>query len=49
MADEELQLKCQFCSMADLTSVYKMIPHIYFGHRKKVGKQVWEGGQVKLR
>jgi len=49
MADEELRLKCQFCSMADFTSVYKIIPHIYFGHRKKVGKQVREGGQVKLR
>ena len=45
MGDE---LKCQFCSLG-FTSVYKIIPHIYFGHRKKVTKYVREHGEVALR
>ena len=42
------ELKCQFCSLG-FTSVYKIIPHIYFGHRKKVTKYVREHGEVALR
>ena len=42
------ELKCQFCSLG-FTSVYKIIPHIYFGHRKKVTKYVREHGEVVLR
>ena len=44
MGDE---LKCQFCSLG-FTSIYKIIPHIYFGHRKKVTKYVREHGEVVL-
>ena len=41
------ELKCQFCSLG-FTSIYKIIPHIYFGHRKKVTKYVREHGEVVL-
>ena len=40
-------MKCQFCSLG-FTSIYKIIPHIYFGHRKKVTKYVREHGEVVL-
>merc|ERR1711962_1294259 len=41
------RLKCQFCSLG-FASVYKIIPHIYFGHRKKISKYVREHGEVML-
>ena len=42
------QLKCQFCSLG-FASVYKIIPHIYFGHRKKITKYAKEHGKVMLK
>jgi len=46
MASEKL--KCQFCAL-DFTSVYKIIPHLYFGHRKKISKYVREHQEVRLK
>ena len=34
----EDKLKCQFC-VQTFDSTYKFIPHVYFGHRKKVFKR----------
>ena len=42
------QLKCQFCSLG-FASVYKIIPHIYFGHRKKITKYAREHSKVMLQ
>ena len=44
-----MKLKCQFCSLMDFNSAYKIIPHIYFGHRKKICRQVRDHGAVQLR
>lgn len=41
-------LKCQFCPL-DFSSAYKMIPHVYFGHRKKISRQVREGKSILLK
>ena len=41
-------MKCQFCKLTDFTSAYKIIPHVYFGHRKKISKYVKEHGEIKL-
>lgn len=41
-------LKCQFCPL-DFSSAYKMIPHIYFGHRKKISRQVRDGKSILLK
>ena len=43
-----IKLKCQFCSL-DFTSAYKIIPHIYFGHRKKLCRQVRDRGEILLK
>ena len=45
---EVIKLKCQFCSL-DFTSAYKIIPHIYFGHRKKLCRQVRDRGEILLK
>jgi len=45
---EELKLKCQFCPL-DFNSVYKIIPHIYFGHRKKIMRHVRDHNEIKLK
>eukprot|EP00092_Neocalanus_flemingeri_P067369 GFUD01082219.1.p1 GENE.GFUD01082219.1~~GFUD01082219.1.p1 ORF type:complete len:1634 (-),score=566.26 GFUD01082219.1:275-5176(-) len=42
------KLKCQFCSL-DFTSVYKIIPHVYFGHRKKISRYVRDHQEVRLK
>ena len=42
------KLKCQFCSL-DFSSAYKIIPHIYFGHRKKLCRQVRDRGEILLK
>jgi len=42
------KLKCQFCAL-DFTSVYKIIPHVYFGHRKKISRYVRDHQEVRLR
>jgi len=46
MATEKL--KCQFCAL-DFTSVYKIIPHVYFGHRKKISRYVRDHQEVRLK
>ena len=45
---EELKLKCQFCPL-DFNSVYKIIPHIYFSHRKKIMRHVRDHNEIKLK
>ena len=45
---ETQNLKCQFCPL-DFASVYKIIPHIYFGHRKKLCRQVRDNGEIRLK
>jgi len=42
------KLKCQFCAL-DFTSVYKIIPHVYFGHRKKISRYVRDHQEVRLK
>jgi len=42
------KLKCQFCPL-DFTSVYKIIPHVYFGHRKKISRYVRDHQEVRLK
>ena len=42
------KLKCQFCSL-DFASAYKIIPHIYFGHRKKLCRQVRDRAEIHLK
>eukprot|EP00090_Calanus_glacialis_P022726 TRINITY_DN35017_c0_g1_i1.p1 TRINITY_DN35017_c0_g1~~TRINITY_DN35017_c0_g1_i1.p1 ORF type:complete len:1597 (+),score=610.53 TRINITY_DN35017_c0_g1_i1:88-4878(+) len=46
MASEKM--KCQFCTL-DFTSVYKIIPHVYFGHRKKISRYVRDHQEVRLK
>ena len=41
-------LKCQFCTL-DFSSAYKMIPHVYFGHRKKISRQVRDRAAIELK
>ena len=41
-------LNASFCTL-DFTSVYKIIPHLYFGHRKKINKYVKEHQEVRLK
>ena len=33
------QLKCRFCEQ-EFNSTYKVIPHIFFGHHKKIFKRI---------
>ena len=44
----EVSLKCQFCTL-DFNSAYKMIPHVYFGHRKKISRQVRDQRTIFLK
>ena len=44
----EVSLKCQFCPL-DFSSAYKMIPHVYFGHRKKISRQVRDQRAIFLK
>ena len=44
----DVSLKCQFCPL-DFNSAYKMIPHVYFGHRKKISRQVRDQGAISLK
>ena len=46
---ESVKLKCQFCPLMDFSSAYKIIPHIYFGHRKKITKYVREKSEINLK
>ena len=41
-------MKCQFCPL-DFSSAYKIIPHIYFGHRKKICRQVRDQNEIRLK
>ena len=46
--DLKKSLNASFCTL-DFTSVYKIIPHLYFGHRKKISKYVKEHQEVRLK
>ena len=41
-------LKCQFC-LRDFKSAYKLIPHVYIGHRKKIIRQVRDQRAICLK
>ena len=46
--DLKKSLNASLCTL-DFTSVYKIIPHLYFGHRKKISKYVKEHQEVRLK
>jgi hypothetical protein len=40
-------LKCQFCELK-FSSTYKIIPHTFFGHKKKISKMVAKQGEIRI-
>ena len=40
-------LKCQFCELK-FSSTYKIIPHTFFGHKKKISKMVSKQGEIRI-
>ena len=44
----DVSLKCQFCPL-DFNSVSTVIPHVYFGRRKKISRQVRDQRTIFLK
>jgi hypothetical protein len=40
-------LKCQFCELK-FSSTYKIIPHTFFGHKKKISKMVAKQAEIRI-